>query len=101
MSGNCGNTAETTVVPPNVRPTKNCEFKLSGFLNNGHASTIPTRDTAEFGEAERRGRSLGGCGHAFPINGHAFHFQVLVLSVMISQRLVGMLGYSFQLVIVI
>ena len=31
------------------------------------------RDTAEFGEAERRGRSLGGCGHAFHINGHAFH----------------------------
>ena len=44
---------------------------------NAYASTIPTKDTAEFGEAERRGRSLGGCGHAFHISG--FAFQVLGL----------------------
>ena len=40
---------------------------------------IPTRVASEFGEAECRSSTLGGCGHAFPINGHAFHFQVLGL----------------------
>ena len=54
------------------------------------ASTIPTRDTTEFGEAERRGWSLCGCGHAFPINGHAFHFQVLGLRLRIQNNLKNM-----------